>query len=223
MRRQGYRHIGLLLSIVLLSCVALLPGAASAQQASDDDDTAIGLRMGARGMGEVLQEPTITSMYRSTRFTGTGVLSYRAWRFVHVDIEAGYMRDLGDVQKKKDASVRVEDQATVELIPIAVMASAVRAVKRADLFASVGPAITQFSAEEPEGSITGTKWGLSVQLGARLDTGLVRPTMRPGDSVRLQGVDLEIVLGRRQHQLFGVGDGWNLSAWRAGVGLMARF
>lgn len=212
-----------ILFAIALACLTLGSIDARAQDSAGEEDTAIGLQLGVRGMGEVLQEPAIVELYRSSRFTGTGVLSYRVWRFLGVDLEAGYMRDLGNSCDKPSCTDMHADASALELIPVSAMASAVRSIKRAQLFASIGPAITTFSERAEDGTVSGTKWGLAVQLGARIDTGLVRPTMRPGNSVRIQGVDFEIVLGRRQHQLFGVGDGWNLSAWRVGAGLMARF
>ncbi len=222
MERQDRRHPGLTLGTVLLALLLLLPAAAQAQQAVARDDSEIGLLLGARGIGEVLQEPTIGELYRSSRLTVTGFASYRVWRFVHVDVEVGYGRTLGDAREKHGTD-KVEDVSALELIPIAIMGSAVRQIGEAQVFASVGTAITVFGEDSVDGSVRGTKYGASFQLGTRLDTGLVRPTMRPGDSARIQSVDLEIVLGRRQHQLFGVGEGWNLSAWRVGIGLLARF
>jgi hypothetical protein len=38
----------------------------------------------------------------------------------------------------------------------------------------------------------------------------------------VQGVDFELLLGRRQHQAFGMGEGFDFSAWRVGAGLVCR-
>ena len=38
----------------------------------------------------------------------------------------------------------------------------------------------------------------------------------------MQRMDVEFLIGRRQHQAFGVGEGLDLSAWRIGVGLVGR-
>ncbi|MDP6933548.1 MAG: hypothetical protein QGG40_11560, partial [Myxococcota bacterium] len=61
-----------------------------------------------------------------------------------------------------------------------------------------------------------------LRAGLRVGTNLIQPTMRPGADNAIRSLDVEVFLGRRQHQLFGVGNGFNLSATRAGVGLVAR-
>jgi hypothetical protein len=61
-----------------------------------------------------------------------------------------------------------------------------------------------------------------VNMGVRIDTGMVKPSIRRDAGTQLRALELELLVGRRQHQPFGIGDGLNLSAWRAGVGLMAR-
>jgi hypothetical protein len=35
-------------------------------------------------------------------------------------------------------------------------------------------------------------------------------------------MDVELLIGRRQHHAFGVGEGFDFSAWRGGIGLVAR-
>ncbi|MFH1469875.1 MAG: hypothetical protein ABIO70_36160 [Pseudomonadota bacterium] len=203
---------------LLLPALALLvPALAQA-----DPPPEIGLRIGGRGLGEVWQDASLIQVYRSSRFTGSGVVSYRVWCFLSADLEVGYERQGGVVVDSETLREGV-NPTSFELIPISAMAEASRRLGDLDVFAAVGCAITPYTETRPGDTVTGTKFGAAFQLGARLDTKLAQPSWRSGDDARLQAVEFEVFVGRRQHQLFGVGSGLDLSAWRFGAGLLARF
>lgn len=204
-----------------LLLLALLPCLAQAQ-ASEPQDEGVGVLMAVRGVGEVWQESTLArELGRSSRFGGTGYLSYRAWRFLAIDIEAGYHRMAG-TEHTALTGKEGSDGTTFELVPIALSASARHQIGDVELFGALGAAFTVFTHEDSTQTVSGTKIGPAFHAGARLDTGLVQPSIRRDTGNRLQSVDLEFVIGRRQHQPFGIGTGFDLSAWRVGVGLLAR-
>jgi hypothetical protein len=204
----------------LLALLVSLPGAALAQDDAGQEE--VGLLLGARGVGEVWQDSLlIRELGRSSRFGGTGFLSYRIWRFVGFDIEVGYHRMKGSgAERNTDATLA--ESTTWEMVPVAMSASAAHAVGAVEVFGSLGTAMTVYSSTDEKGTISGTKFGPAAMIGARIDTGLVQPTIRRDAPNRLRSVDLELAIGRRQHQPFGIGEGLDLSAWRVGVGLVAR-
>jgi hypothetical protein len=208
-----------------LACafILLAPGMAWAQDGEEAGDEAAGVLLGVRGVGEVWQDSSlILDVGRSSRFGGAGALSYRVWRMFSADFEAGYHRMSG-LEHGVTSHATGTEATSFEMVPLVFAVGANHQARNVEVFANVGSAVTIFSSTHPEaGTISGTKFGLSVQGGVRIDTGLVQPSIRRDANQPVKAVDLEIMIGRRQHQLFGVGDGLNLSAWRVGVGLFAR-
>lgn len=208
-----------------LACALLLlaPGMAWAQDADDAGDETSGVLLGARGVGEVWQDANlILDVGRSSRFGGSGVLSYRVWRMFSVDFEAAYHRMSGTEHTVTSHQLGTE-ATSFELVPLVFAVGANHQAGNVEVFANLGSAVTIYSSTHPQaGTISGTKFGLSVLGGVRIDTGLVQPSIRRDANQPVKAVELELMIGRRQHQLFGVGDGLNLSGWRVGVGLLAR-
>jgi hypothetical protein len=60
-----------------------------------------------------------------------------------------------------------------------------------------------------------------MRLGTRIKTGFFQESLYPVDR-GVKRMDVELILGRRQHRGFGMGKGLNLSAWRVGIGMAAR-
>jgi hypothetical protein len=208
----------------------LLPGFALAQQAPEPPPRSqtpapaeeVGLVLGVRGVAEVWQDPLlIEELGRPSRFAATAALSYRVWRFVGVDLELGYHRMAGTGTGPVSGKTMAET-TTFELVPMTISASAMLRLGSAELFASLGSAVTVFNSYCEVKNISGVKFGPAVNMGVRIDTGMVKPSIRRDAGTQLRALELELLVGRRQHQPFGIGDGLNLSAWRAGVGLMAR-
>jgi len=207
---------------LLLALLALCPALGWAQAADEIEDPGVGLLVGVRGVGEFWQEPTlIRELGRSSRFGGGGFISYRAWRFLSADLEVGYHRLTGTEQTIHTGKPGTEG-TTFELVPLALSVSAAHRIGNVEVFGAVGAAVTVFNHGDSKQTVSGTKIGPSFQLGARLDTGLVQPSIRRDAKNTLRSLDLELMIGRRQHQPFGIGDGFDLSAWRVGVGLIAR-
>ncbi len=204
-----------------LGCGALACALTFSAPALAESD-GIGLILGARGMGEVWQDPQVAQVYRSSRFGGTGFATYGVWRFLSVSAEVGYHRMLGDAVSQGTGGM-MEDGTVMELIPLSLCAEATHKLGGVEVFGALGPAATHFSEMAPQQTTSGTKIGAVLMAGARIDTGLYEKSIRPDRQSRLRSVELEVLLGRRQHQIFGVGEGLNLSAWRVGAGLLARF
>ena len=201
----------------------LCPALAAAQQPVEEEEPGKGLVVGVRGVGEIWQDSLlIRDMGRSSRFGGTGFVSYNAWRFLSVDLEAGYHRLTG-MEFSIGSGAQGTESTTFEMVPIALSVSASQHLGGLEVFGAVGTAFTVFSHADSEVTVSGTKIGPCFHVGARIDTGLVQPSIRRDAVQRIRAVDLELVVGRRQHQPFGVGDGLDLSAWRVGAGLLARF
>jgi hypothetical protein len=78
-----------------------------------------------------------------------------------------------------------------------------------------------FNDRSPTNAISGTKLGFDFRLGTRIRTWFIQESIRP-DPRGINRMDFEILLGRRQHHMLGVGKGLNLSAWRVGAGIVAR-
>jgi len=213
-RRQPIRRI---LTILLLALAWIAPGDSRAEEPDG-----VGLRAGARGVGEVWQDTWLTGVYRTSRFTGSAVMSYRAWRFLGAELEIGYERLAGNSRDADTGKTRADD-ARIEVVPISAMASASRTFGGTTAFCALGVALTSWGeSSRDQEPLHGTQVGAAFQLGARIDTRLVQPSRRPGTTVQVQAVELELFAARRQHHLFGVGDGLDFSAWRFGVGLLAR-
>jgi len=207
---------------LLLVLLVMCPTLGWAQSADEPEDQGVGLLVGVRGVGEIWQEPLlIRELGRSSRFGGSGFLSYRAWRFLSADLEVGYHRLTGTEHGTSSGNLGTES-TTFELVPLSLSVSAAHRIGSVEVFAAVGAAFTVFTHSARALTVSGTKVGPTFQLGARWDTGLVQPSIRRDARNPLKSADVELVLGRRQHQPFGIGEGLDLSAWRVGVGLLAR-
>ena len=74
--------------------------------------------------------------------------------------------------------------------------------------------------------------GMDIRTGVRIGTRFMRRTQHPvtpvdadnpGTPPGVKQLDVELMLGQRLHQMFGVGEGFDLSATRIGVGMQLRF
>lgn len=208
---------GMLLLLSAPVRAQVLAGAAPTPPEAPDRDIILSLR----GLGEIWQDPHISSLYRSSRFSGGLHLSWQFHNWLSADLEMSTLRMLND------------DGSRLELSPLSLNAAARKEIGRAEVSAGLGPALVPFSEAGSNSSYTpGTKLGLDVRAGLRLATGLYDPPAYPASVI--ERVDLEIFVGRRQH--FGptstqlpadlegyVGPGrLDLSAWRVGVGLGVR-
>ncbi len=181
--------------------------------------------LGFRGVGEIWQDAAIVQSYRSSRFAGAGFGAFGVNDWLMVEAELGYMRqpsDTGRTVTHTSATYSVA-AGSLELIPVTIGLSVNRELDRAEVFAGVGGALAVFTESTDEGSISGVKPGVDLRLGTRIHTSMFEPRIRPGMSTNAnKGLDVELMLGRRQHHAFGMGSGFDVSAWRVSVGLVAR-
>lgn len=196
----------------------LLVLAGSPAFAQDDEAERPGgdVMFGLRGVGEVWQDPAIIQNYRSSRFAGAGFFAYGINDWLMIDAEVGYMRQEADTSRTGVA------QGALQLVPVTIALEARRDSPRAELFGGAGFSAVTFSEETAVGVVAGTKPALDLRAGTRIHTQLVREPITGPGTPGLRGLDVELLIGRRQHHTFGLGTGFDLSAWRVGIGLAAR-
>ena len=100
-------------------------------------------------------------------------------------------------------------QATLELVPVAMNVTVRSEGRSSEVFAGFGPAFVAFNDRSPTNAISGMKLGLDMRLGIRIHTNFIQQSMRPGAG-GFKRMDVELLLGRRQHQP-GFGSGFDLS------------
>jgi len=210
------------------SCAAGLAAFIAAGVASAEESTAdLDVLFGFRGVGEVWQDAAVVENYRSSRFSGAGFVSYGLNSWLSTEMELGYMRTLSESGRtlygdNGEAYAQVAPGA-LELVPITLGLTASRDLGNAEAFWGGGFAMAVFTERTDAGTVGGAKPGFDLRTGIRIHTDFVQPRMRPHGSTGAKGVDLELMLGRRQHHAFGVGTGFDFSAWRVGAGVVARF
>ena len=183
------------------------------------------IRLGARAVAEMWQEPALARIYRSSRFAGAGTAGF--WFDVGLPVAFGVEADMTWHRMTGSAVSLSTDHSgshatTLELLPAAFRACVRYPVGEAEIFGGLGPAVTSYQETAPMADISGNKVGLAMEAGIRFDTHFVDPPMEyPPRTVKR--IDAEVFAGRRQHQLFDIGTGLDLSAWRVGAGLAARF
>ncbi len=176
--------------------------------------------VGFRGVGEIWQESAIVMVHRSSRFGGTGFFATSVTPVFGLEFELGYNRMVGKaIDPKTNQSTGA--QATLEMVPVSMDVTVRSAGPRSEVFFGMGPAFVGFNDRSPTGAISGMKIGLDMRLGVRIHTRFLQETMRPGGG-GFRRMDVEMMLGRRQHHAFGIGSGLDLSAWRVGGGLVCR-
>jgi hypothetical protein len=229
--------------LAALSALAILvlPAAAHAEDPPAPAPFRPDFTFGFRGVGEIWQDPAIVQSYRSSRFAGAGFASLGIIRPLAIEAELGYMRQSSaagrtlqedDVPKKllltDDAGNLVQDATyaiaggSMELMPVTFSLLLRKELGGAQVFAGPGFAMAVFNEQTDVGAVSGVKPALDLKAGARIHTRLIQPPIRPVGPKPLQGLDVELLLGRRQHHAFGVGQGFDFSAWRIGIGLAAR-
>ena len=176
--------------------------------------------VGFRGVGEVWQDAAIVMVHRSSRFGGTGFFSAGITPLFGMEIEIGYNRLVGSAVDPS-SNEQTGNQSTLELVPIAMDGTIRMEGSSSDLIFGVGPAFVSFNDRSPTNAISGMKLGIDMRMAVQIHTHFIQESIRPG-ARGMQRMDLEFLIGRRQHQAFGVGEGLDLSAWRIGLGLVGR-
>jgi len=173
-----------------------------------------------RGMGEVWADTSIARVHRSSRFAGTGAFATNLSRVFGMEFELGYSRMTNPTYIVANGADGA-GQTSFEMIPVVVDLTMRAEGERSEIFFGVGAAVVGFNDTSPLSAVAGTKVGLDMRLGTRIKTGFLQESLYPVDR-GMRRVDVELILGRRQHRGFGFGQGLNLSAWRVGIGLAAR-
>ena len=183
-----------------------------------------GIRVVARGLGEAWHDTAIATHYGGSGLMAGLGLVVPIGDLLAVDAEMAYRRAEG------------ESGSTFQWIPMSLLLEG-RMVPAADagleLFGGLGPVMVAWSESgiDPEvvsgegvtdgpTVMRGGRPGLEVRLGARIDLGLVQPTMMPGQQDAVKAIELELYGARRMHTNKA---GFDFNAWRLGLGLAARF
>ena len=176
--------------------------------------------VGFRGVGEVWQESAIVMVHRSSRFGATGFFHTGISRLFGIELELGYNRLKGKAVDP-DTNQQTTHTSTLELVPIS-MDTTIRAEgPTSEILFGIGPAFVAFNDRSPTNAISGVKIGLDMRVAMRIHTHFLQESIRPG-ARGMRRMDFELMLGRRQHQAFGIGSGLDLSAWRVGAGFVGR-
>ncbi len=181
------------------------------------------LMVGGRIVGEVWEDSSLSLVYRANRAAATGTAITPVFGPIEVAVEAGYVSMSAQTV---ESSSMAEGSETVrfQLIPLSLLVGYRLERPAFDLAVGVGPALTVWNEITPDSAIAGNKLGFAMTTAVRIPTRFVPPPpVHHAAQAGPRRVDLELSIGRRQHQAFGLGSGLNLSAWRAGVGLLARF
>ena len=200
----------------LLACLVLLVSSLTAHAQDQGTGRGADVMFGLRGVGEVWQDVSIINNYRSSRFAGAGFFGIGVNEWLMVDAEVGYMRQDADTRRAGVAP------GALQLVPVTIALEFTRDSPRAELFGGGGFTTVAFSEETDVGVVAGAKPALDLRAGTRIHTSLVRDPIGGPDAAGIRGLDVELMVGRRQHHAFGLGTGFDLSAWRIGVGLAAR-
>ena len=195
---------------------ALALGSEALAQDTTGFSPPLDISLGFRGVGEVWQDPAIATHYRSSRFSGGGFASVGLLPWVSGEIEVGYMRQAAN------SGVSGVAPGALEIVPITISAHARKVSANSELYAGLGYSMAVFTETTSVGTVSGTKPGLELRTGVRVHTNLVQPSMWSGSSGGIKRVDVEFMFARRQHQPFGLGTGFDFSAWRLGLGMVAR-
>ena len=192
------------------------------------------LSVGFRGVGEVWQDPNIVHHYRSSRFAGSGFASMGVTPWLNTELELGYMRQSANTGGSGVAA------GYLELVPITLSVNVRKVLPNSEVFGGIGGSAVVFTESATDQTVSGTKPGLELRSGVRIHTDFVQPSMWSGASGGVKRVDIEILFGRRIHQPFGSldscidpstgaretellkGCGFDFSAWRLGLGVVAR-
>lgn len=183
------------------------------------------VRLVVRGVGEAWQDPSLTRIYRNSLLSGGVGIVIPLHTYLAIDVEAVYKKQAG-IEVFTDEGDDSAVQSAFEIVPFTLaIEGRWPTLGGGELFLGVGPTLTIFTEEHSirvdNGQVAtqGMKVNMDTRFGVRVDTGLIQPSMAPVRSREIQGVDLELFIGRR----WQFGDtGFNLSAWRGGFGFAFR-
>ncbi|MEO0601750.1 MAG: hypothetical protein AAF211_09950 [Myxococcota bacterium] len=172
----------------------------------------------ARGQAEFWADPSIASFYRTGALMGgAGVV---------VDIVGPISADLDVAYKRANPALNPDDETSrFEVVPVTLLAEYNFPFANVPVrpYAGLGFAMVSFAERHPalpDGrTVTrGTRPAIELRAGFRVDLGLVPESLiKPSP---IQSIELEVFGGRRMEAPGG--KGFDLSAWRAGLGVGVR-
>ena len=193
---------------------------ADAQESSTGFDVQE-FRVGVGLSGERWAEEAIATIYgKNGKLFPTLSMSYRFHKNFSVDASAGTAR-----------LTTTNERNEMQLLPVTVGASLLFGNSTREPFVSVGAGFVQFSEKllpyytsEYPTMTYGTKLGVDARAGVRIATSIIpNTTQHPRQPKGASQMDVEIALGYRTHQAFGVGTGLNLNAFRTSIGFNLRY
>jgi hypothetical protein len=212
-----------MLSLLLISQMALAQSAAPAAPPAAPDEEAVAkpdVLVAVRAVAETWSDAGIGTFYATGGLLGAIGVVVPFSNTLRLDVEVGYRRMYRD-----DGADEPDDTYRFEVVPISLVPEWTFVGKEGpvDGFVGVGPSFAGFREHAPPsvegiGVVSGAKLSLELRAGLRIDTHLVQARMAPTSPVR--GVDVEIY-GARRFQLPG-GKGFDLDAWRGGIGVGVR-
>jgi hypothetical protein len=196
-------------------------------KALQERDAPPDVRIVLRGVLETWSDPYVASRFRSG---GPGMALGAVIPIIGplaVDAEISYQRMKGD------------GEGVFQLMPVSLLAEfrwTPSPDRGLELFGALGPHFTMWSEsgqdpdymrslqedpEQPPASVLrGMRPGVELRLGTRVTLGWMQPSLAPAPKSPLKDVELEIHVARR---FAPTSSGFNLNAWRAGVGLALVF
>lgn len=177
------------------------------------------VRVGTGVSAERWSEDALYTIYgKGGKLLPTLYMGYRFHKRISLDASLG----TGRLTANSDRNV-------FQMLPVSVGGSLLFGNDSFEPFVSVGAGFVQYSeklvpyynSEYP--SITyGTKLGVTTKAGVRIGTRLVQTSQFPDPKGPSQ-LDIELSMGYRVHQAFGIGNGLNMNAFTTNVGLVLRF
>ena len=178
-------------------------------------------RIGVGLSSERWAEDAIATIYgKNGKLFPTLSMSYRFHKYFSIDASAGTGR-----------LTTTNSRNELQLLPVTVGASMLFGNSDREPFVSVGAGLVQFSEKllpyytsEYPTMTYGTKLGIDAKAGVRIATSIVpNSTQHPRQPKGASQMDVEIAMGYRTHQAFGLGTGLNLNAFRTSIGFNLRY
>lgn len=203
-------------------CSVVVMGEANAQETVPPSGFKVHeFRVGVGISAERWSEEAIASVYdKNGKMFPTLSLSYRFHKRLSLDASAGTGRLETDSGRNE-----------LQLLPITVGGSLLFGNENREPFVSVAAGFVQFSESNlpfydsaRTVNVYGTKLGVDTKAGVRIGTNLISgPSHHPRAASGASQMDIELAMGYRVHQAFGVGTGLNMNAFHTSIGVNIRY
>lgn len=206
---------------ILLGLCSIGVGEAAAQESGPTGFQVQEFRVGVGISAERWSEDAIASIYdKNGKMFPTLTLSYRFHKRLSLDASAGTGRLEAENGRNE-----------LQLLPVTVGGSLLFGNESREPFVSVAAGFVQFSERNLPfydsslpNMVYGTKMGVDTKAGVRIGTKLISgPSLHPRAASGATQMDVELAMGYRVHQAFGVGTGLNMNAFHTSVGVNIRY